>query len=201
MKKTILILVGVISLSFSVQSQNLDYSFKEIFKASNPFNLLISSNNSNIEVVANEGNEVIVFYTVTKLDEVLKVTKEEMEIIAKRQWKLDIQDTSKGLGIQVVSTVKNSFTISEDKIDVHFKVFTPKETSTVLTSNDGNIKVEGLTLSQKCISSDGDIHLTDLKGKVYPKTSDGNIFLNNVTGIVESITHDGRLIDLTNKKI
>ncbi|MET2985357.1 DUF4097 family beta strand repeat-containing protein [Aureibaculum conchae] len=200
MKKTILLLIFALSFYFSVQSQNLDYSFKETFKVEKPLNLTISSNNSDIEVIANEGYDVIVFYTVTKLDEVLKVTKKELEVMTKGQWKLDILDTSKSLEIKVVSTVKNGFTRPEDKIDVHFKVYVPRETSTELTSNDGNIKVQGLALDQKCISSDGNIHLTDLNGKVYAQTSDGNIILNNVTGIVESITHDGRVINNENKK-
>lgn len=200
MKKIILLLAAVLTLSFSVQSQNSGYSFKEIFKANEPFNLVVSSNNSNIEVIANEGNDMIVFYTVTKLDKVLNVTKEELAIMTKGQWKLDIQDTSKGLEIKVVSTVKIGFTRPEDKINIHFKVYAPKKTSTELISNDGNIKVYGLALNQKCISNDGDIHLTDLKGKVYAKTSDGNILLNNVTGILESITHDGKVINYTNEK-
>ncbi len=201
MRKTVFLLAGVFALSFSAQSQDSDYSFKESFKVNEPFNLEISSDNSNIEVVAHEGNEIVVFYTITKSGDVLKVTKEEMEDLTAGQWKLDIQETSNNLEIKVVSTVKNGFTRSEDAIDVHFKVYAPKETSTELTSNDGDIKIQGLALNQKCTTNDGDIELIDLKGNVYAQTSEGDVLVTNVSGNLETIKQEGRVIDLTDKKI
>lgn len=201
MKNELLFLISFLSLSFSAQSQDPDYSFKESFKIDEPFNLEISSDNSNIEVVAHGGNEIMVFYTVTKMGDVLKVNKEEMETMTEGQWKLDIQNTSKDLKMQVASTVKSGYINREDAINVHFKVYAPEQTSSKLTSSDGNLIVKGLALDQKCITNDGDIELNDLKGKVYAKTMDGDVFLSNVTGSVESITHDGKVIDLTNTKI
>jgi len=201
MKRTIYFILGLLTLSLSAQSQDSDYSFKDSFKATEPLNLTISSNDSDIEVIASEGNKLEVLYLVTKSDNVLNVTKEELKDMTEGQWKLDILETSKGLEIKVVSTVKKGFIRHEDKINVHFKVYAPKETSTVLKSHDGDIKIQGLTLDQKCISNDGDIHLIDLKGKVYAQTSDGDVLVTNVTGSLETITHDGSVIDLTNEKI
>lgn len=200
MRKIAFLLASVFALSFSAQSQDSDYSFKESFKVNELFNLAISSNNSDIEVVAQEGNEIEVFYTITKSGNVLKVTKEEMEDLTASQWKLDIQETSNNLEIKVVSTVKNGFTRSEDAIDVHFKVYVPEKTSTELKSNDGDIKIQGLALNQKCITNDGDIELKDLKGKVYAETNDGDVIVTNVSGNLETVTQDGRVIDLTDKK-
>jgi hypothetical protein len=185
--------------SFSALAQESNYSFKESFKVKEPFNLKIESNNSNIEVVGHDTNEVVVFYTITKKleNKSIKITKQELANLTKGHWKLAIQNKSNSLEIKVVNTRKDGFTKLEDQIDVHFKVYTPKNTNTQLISNDGNIKVTGLALNQKCITNDGDIYLTNLKGKIYANTMDGEILLSKVTGDLETIVDDGKVVYLS----
>lgn len=203
MKKTIYLLISVLMLSLPALSQESSYSFKDTFEVKEPFKLAIESNNSDIEVIAHDSNEVIVFYTVNKklLDEDLDVTKEELADLTNGYWRLDVQNSSNNLKIEVVNTRKDSFTKPENQIDVHFKVYTPKKTSIELISNDGDIKIQGLVLDQKCITNDGDIHLTDLQGKVYANTIDGDIFLTNVIGDLETVVDDGTVIYLTDMNI
>jgi len=201
MKKTLIALTAVLSLSFSGQSQDFDYSFKETYKLDSQANLTVSSYNSDIKVIAHDSGEIEVFYIVQKRNQLIKSTKEEIENLVGNQWKFDIEETKNTLVVRVLSTVTHGHINSKDAIDVHFKIYVPKDTSTDLYSSDGDILLQGLTSDQKCISSDGDIKLVDLTGKVYAQTADGDVLLKNVTGDVETITLDGRVVDLTDKKI
>ncbi len=79
MKKTVLLVVTVILATLSVKSQQLDYSFKEVYEITEPTSLVIESDNSNIEVIAHDGNNIEVFYTVQKGNNLLKMTKDEIE--------------------------------------------------------------------------------------------------------------------------
>ncbi|PIB31431.1 hypothetical protein [Maribacter sp. 4G9] len=201
MKNSIYLLVSVFALSFSAQSQDFDYSFVETYKLDSQANLTVSSYDSDIEVIAHDSKEIEVFYVVHKRNQLIKSTKKEIESLVANQWKFDIEETENTLVIRVLSTVKKGHINSKDAIDIHFKIYVPKETSTDLYSSDGDILLQGLTSNQKCISSDGDIKLDGLTGKVYAQTSDGDVFLKNVTGDVETITHDGKVINLEDRKI
>ena len=196
MKKSIYFLVSVFALSFSAQSQDFDYSFVETYKLDSQANLTVSSYDSDIEVIAHDSEEIEVFYVVHKRNQLIKSTKKEIESLVANQWKFDIEETENTLVIRVLSTVTKGHINSKDSIDVHFKIYVPKDTSTDLYSSDGDILLQGLTSNQKCISSDGDIKLDGLTGKVYAQTSDGDVLFKNVTGDVETITHDGKVIEL-----
>ncbi len=201
MKNSVLLFTFILLLSFSAQSQDFDYSFKESYEVKAPANLTVSSDNSHIDVIAHKGNNIEVFYTVKKGNNVLKLNREEVEREIKEQWKLDIENTSRGLKIAVINTIKEGYVNSEDAFIIDFKVYVPELTSSQLHSSDGDILLQGLALDQKCITSDGDIKLIDLTGRIYAETSDGDILLENVTGIVDSHTWDGSVINLTYKKL
>ncbi|SHH79899.1 DUF4097 family beta strand repeat-containing protein [Winogradskyella jejuensis] len=201
MKKSVLLFITVILAAHSARSQESDYSFKEVYKITEPANLVIESDNSNIEVIAHEGNNVEVFYIVQKGNNLLKMTKDEIEDEVSNQWKFRIESTKNSLDIAVLSTVITGHINSEDAIDVHFKVYVPKQTSTRLHSSDGDILLKGLTSNQNCMSSDGDIKLVDLSGEIFAKTSDGDIIVDNVTGLLDSHTSDGRVINLSQQKL
>lgn len=201
MKKTVLLIVTVILATLSVKSQESDYSFKEVYEITEPANLVIESDNSNIEVIAHYGNNIEVFYTVQKGNNLLKMRKEEIEDEVSNQWKFKIESSKNSLEIAVLSTVLTGYINSEDAIDVHFKVYVPKQTSTQLRSSDGDILLKGLTLNQNCMSSDGDIKLVDLSGEIFAKTFDGDIIVDNVTGLLDSHTSDGRVINLSEQKL
>ena len=196
MKKSFLSFAFIILLSYSAKSQDFDYSFMETFEVEGQANLTVSSYDSNIEVIAHEGDEIQVLYIVKKRNQLIKSTKEEIENLVSDQWKFDIEQAGDTLKLRVLSTVVKGYTDYKDAIDVHFKIYVPKDTSTNLYTSDGDILIQGLTSTQKCISSDGDIKLVDLTGKVYAQTSDGDIRMKNVTGVVETLANDGRVIGL-----
>lgn len=201
MKKTTLLFAFILFLSYSAKSQDFDYSFMETYRLSNQANISVSSDNSNIEVIAHDGSEIQIFYLVQQGDRLLKSSKEEIEDLVSNQWEFDILETESSLAIRVLSTITQDYNESQDAIDVHFKMYVPKDIRTNLYSSDGDILLQGLTSNQKCISDDGDIKLVDLQGDITAQTMDGDIILKNVTGVLDSQTHDGRVIDLTNEKI
>lgn len=197
MKKTVLIFVIAILVAFSVKSQEFNYSFKEVYKVAEPANLVIESNDGDIEVIAHDGNEIQVLYVVRKGNNLLKLKKEEIEEEIGDQLKFGIESTKNGVEIAVLSTVMTGHINPEDAVDVHFKVYVPKRTKTKLSSSDGDILLRGLTLNQHCMSSDGDIKLIDLSGEIFAKTSDGDIIVDNLTGLLNSHTSDGRVINVS----
>lgn len=111
-----------------------------------------------------------------------------------------INHEKNSLDIAVLSTVIRGYINSEDAIDVHFKVYVPKQTSAQLRSSDGDILLKGLTLNHNCISNDGDIKLVGLSGETFAKTFDGDIIVDNVTGVLDSHTSDGRVKNVSEQK-
>jgi len=201
MKKTVLIFVIANLVAFSVKSQEFNYSFKEVYKIAEPANLVIESDNGDIEVMAHDGNEMEVFYVVTKGNNLLKLSKEQVEEEISNQLKFRIESTKNSIEIAVLNTVVTGHINPEDAVDVHFKVYVPKQTKTKLRSSDGDILLRGLTLNQNCMSSDGDIKLIDLSGDIFAKTSDGDIIVDYVTGLLNSHTSDGRVINVSEQKL
>lgn len=194
MRKLALLVVFVLLVSHFGKSQDFQYSYQETYTLDSQANLTVSSSDSDIEVMAHESGEIKVFYIVKKRKQLLKSAKEEIENLVSDQWKFTIEHTNKALTLRVVSTVTNGHIDYRDAIDVHFKIYVPKDTNTDLFTSDGDIVVIGLNSNQKCVSSDGDIKLVDLKGKVYAQTSDGDITMKNVSGVMETHTNDGRVI-------
>lgn len=180
--------------NLSVQSQELEYSFKEVYEISTPSKLNISSSNSNIKVLSHDGENIEVYFVVKRDKKLLSVNKAKLPEIIREQSKLDIQSSANQLKLEVTNIVKDGYIKSEDAIIIDFIVYVPNQTSCDLLSSDGNISLKGLNSNQKCVTSDGDIELSNLNGDIIAKTSDGDIIIDNVIGNVDSQTMDGQVI-------
>jgi len=194
MKISIMLVIFSFLTSLSTKAQELDYSFNESYEISIPTTLNISSSNSDINILTHNKNTIEVYYVVKKNEELLKVNKETLTQIIKNQSKLDIQNSTNALTIEVTNIPKKSYTKSKDVIIIDFTVYVPNQTSCDLVSSDGDISLTGLSSNQKCVTNDGNIKLSDLKGNIVAKTSDGDIIIKNVIGDVESRTMDGAVI-------
>lgn len=193
--KTIKMLMLIYFLaSFSVQSQELEYSFNEVYEILEPSKLNISSSNSNIEVKAHDKKNIEVHFVVKKDGKLLSVNKEQLTQIIKEQSKLSIQSSTNELTLKITNAIKDGHIQSKDAIILDFIVYVPNQTNCDLVSSDGNISLKGLKSNQKCITSDGNIELTNLTGDVIAKTSDGDIIIKDVVGNVDSQTMDGQVI-------
>jgi len=194
MKISILITLFCFITSLSVQSQELEYSFKEVYEISTPSKLNISSSNSNIKVLSHDKENIEVYFVVRKDKKLLSVNEAELNEIIKEQSKLDIQSSAKQLKLDVTNIVKDGYIKSENAVIIDFIVYVPSKTSCDLLSSDGNISLKGLNSNQKCVTNDGNIELSNLNGNIIAKTSDGDIIIENVTGNVDSKAMDGQVI-------
>jgi len=190
---TVLILFFFLT-SLSVKSQELKYSFKEVYKISTPSKLNISSSNSNIKVISHDKKNIEVYFVVKKDEKLLSINKEKLVQIINEQSKLNIQSSANELKLEVTNIVKDGYIKSKDAIIIDFIVYVPNQTSCDLVSSDGNISLKGLNSNQKCVTSDGNIELSNLNGDILAKTSDGDIIIENVIGNVDSQTMDGQVI-------
>lgn len=200
-----LLLLCCFLASATLSAQDFDYSFKENFKISTPAQLKISSSDGNIEVLPGSGADIEVFFIAKQNNRLLEISRAELE----EELTLTIIKTGSSLDIEVKYPTNNWSIDWRDRINVDFKIFTPRETSTELRTSDGNISLAGLISGQSlktsdgniqvsdiqgdvsAITSDGNIKSNDIRGKLYVKTSDGNISVDKITGSVESTTSDG----------
>lgn len=180
--------------NLSVESQELEYSFKEVYEISTPSKLNISSSNSNLKVLSHDKENIEVYFVVKKDKKLLLVSKDKLNQIINEQSRLNIQSSANELKIEVTNIVKDGYINSDDAIIIDFIVYVPNQTSCDLLSSDGNISLAGLNSNQKCVTSDGNIHLSNLNGDIIAKTSDGDIIIENLIGNVDSQTMDGQVI-------
>jgi hypothetical protein len=189
MKTLLAFLVYGISATSLCQAQDFDYSFKENYEVSLPARLALSSSDGNLDIIPSDGNKIQVFYIVKKANKVLKINREELE----KDFIVEVVHANNSLKIIVKN--KNDFrNFNIDfSINVHFKVYVPKETSCDLHTSDGNISFSGLVSDQQCKTSDGNIHIENITGNVKGGTSDGNIHVKDIQGIVDVGTSDGTI--------
>lgn len=183
-----LLICAALSIS-SIYAQDFEYSFKENYEVSLPAQLAVSSSDGNLDIIPSEGNKILVFYIVKKANKVLKINREELA----KELIVDVVHANNSLKISVKNkNLYRSFTV-EFPMNVHFKVYVPRETSCDLHTSDGNISFEGLVSNQRCKTSDGNIDIANIMGNVTGGTSDGNIYVKDVKGFVEVGTSDGNI--------
>ena len=166
-------------------AQDTDYSFKENYDASLPFQLAVSSFDGNIDLIAAEGNKIEVLYIVKRNKTTLKVSRVELE----KDFILEVTHTGNSLKISIKN--KHDFNSFINRTYVNFKITVPTETSCTFNTSDGNVYVKGTRGSVDIKTSDGNIELDHVTGNVESSTSDGNIELSQLNGNISVRTSDG----------
>jgi hypothetical protein len=170
-------------------AQEFEYSFREVYEMSLPAQLTVSSSDGNIKVVTSEGNEIEVFYIVTRDNKVLKIDRKDLE----KELTLEVVHEKTRLHISVKHQNENWSFFSSDHIEVNFEIHAPRQTVSNLNTSDGNISLLGLTGDQQCKTSDGNISIKNVRGNITGRTSDGNIRVSEVRGSVGISTSDGNI--------
>ena len=170
-------------------AQDPEHSFKETYEVSVPAQLMISTSDGNIDVTSSPGNKIEVFFIATKNNEVLHITREELE----KELILEVLHERNDLKITVKYRNEHLSFIPKDRIEVNFRINTPRETVTNLNTSDGNVSLDGLDGEQQCRTSDGNIRIDNVSGSVVGKTSDGDVSVRQVKGPVEIATSDGNI--------
>lgn len=187
--KTFILLAACVLFISSGNAQDREYSFKESYAVSPPAQLAISAADGNIDVVASSGNEIQVLYVVKKYNQLLKISREELE----KDVKLEVLKTGNNLMINARNREDFKMLNFKDQIRVSFILYVPKEITCDLVTSDGNISLEGVTSSQHCKTGDGNIRASQIIGNFSGQTSDGNISIEEIIGSVEVSTSDGNI--------
>jgi DUF4097 and DUF4098 domain-containing protein YvlB len=188
--KTILSLLSFALFSVMMcYAQDERYSFKESYDLGSTANVSVSSSDGNIEAVGFEGDKTDIFYIVKKNNNVLNISRQELE----KEVIVEVVQT--GNSLSIVVKYKDDFRSFnwKDKMIVSFRLQLPVKTACDLRTSDGNISMKGLSRDQRCKTSDGDLNITTITGSVVAATSDGNIDVKKVNGNVEVKTSDGNI--------
>lgn len=189
-----LLTICTVLLCSSSFAQNKKFSFNEVYPVSSEPELTVGTNDGDIEVYPSDKNEIEVFYVVERNNEVLNISRKELE----EEFIIDISSGKNFLTISVKQRYQYRMRDWKNRLNVSFEIYTPVKTASNLQSSDGDIRLKGLISDQKLQTSDGDIDVFKVVGDVYARTSDGDVFINQIVGNVESITSDG---DIELKKI
>jgi DUF4097 and DUF4098 domain-containing protein YvlB len=189
MKKLLFSLTCLLVLNYSSQAQEDNYSFKESFKISEPAQLVISSDDGNIEVMPSDQNNIEVHYIVKRNNKLLTISRAELE----KEVTLETTSSVNRLTIGVKYPKILHLPQANNHITVSLKIHVPKQTACNLNTSDGNISVTGLISDQVIKTSDGNILVSNIKGSVRGNTSDGNILIKEIRGSVDLKSGDGHI--------
>src|SRR6185295_6012846 len=137
MKHFTTLFVCSVCIIFQGWAQDTDYSFKENYDASVPFQLAVTSFDGNIDLIASEGNKIEVLYIVKKNNTTVKLSRAELE----KDFILEVTHTGKRLNISIKN--RRDFNSFMNRTYVSFKITIPTETSCTLNTSDGNVYVKG----------------------------------------------------------
>jgi hypothetical protein len=195
MKTYTLFFICLLTLHFSARAQENDHSFSDTFKVSQPAQLVVSSDDGNIEVLPSDKSHIEVYYILRKNNKLLKISRVDL----KKEVTLVVTSSANGANISISYPSNLGRKLSDgltstnwnNRIVVNLKIYVPKQTACNLRTSDGNIRLDGLSSNQVFKTSDGNIHVSNIKGSVKGHTSDGNIVSEDIRGPVDLKTSDG----------
>lgn len=190
MKNFFFSLTCLLCLYNSSRAQDDNYSFKESFKVTEPAQLVISSDDGNIEVLPSDlDHHMEVHYIVKRNNKLITISRAELEKM------VSLETSSSANKLTISIKYPKSLRIQEpnNHITVSLKIHVPKQTACNLTTSDGNIRVSDLLSDQDFKTSDGDIEAYNIKGNVKGNTSDGNILAKEIRGSANFKSSDGHI--------
>ena len=189
MKNLFFPFICLLAFSYTTRAQNDNYSFKEAFEVTAPAQLVISSEDGNIEVLPSDQNRIEVYYIVKRSNTFLKISRAEIE----KEVILKAISSVNSLKINVQYPKDLRLQGPNNHLTVSLKVYVPKQTTCDLKTSDGNISISGLIGDQVIKTGDGNVHVSNIKGSIKGNTSDGNIQIRVIRGAVSFKTSDGNV--------
>lgn len=190
MKKLLFSLAYLLILTYSTRAQENNYSFKESHKISEPAQLVISSEDGNIEVLSSGDDSIEVCYLFKRNNKLVVMSRVEIE----KELGLTVIPNANGLKISVTYPKDLSTRGANNGITLSLKVYVPKQTACNLKTADGNISISGLVSDQELNSGDGYLDVSNVKGRVKGYTRDGNIRLVEIRGSADFNSGDGNIL-------
>ena len=156
----------------------------------------IGDKNGRLVVEAWPRNEVRVQVTrvvraegATKAEELMKHLTSDVEV---RKDRIDIESRfpkrTESIGIWDILGRKVA------SLQINYYVQVPKETSLVLETSNGEVRVRGTNGRIASTTTNGDIRVEEIKGNVVLATTNGEVHVTNVSGGVSARTTNGTII-------
>ena len=193
MKKLLFTTLMLTLFAVVCQAQNSNYSFKEDYRVSSAPKVSLYTVDGDIKVYASNDNQVKVFYRARRRNQVLKVSKAELE----KDFEFIVNHSQNNLEIKVKD--KRQYHRRGNSINIDLEVYAPTQAACKLRSVDGDVMVKGLNNDQELRTTDGNLKITQVKGNIDARTTDGNILFENVTGALNLVSTDGNIRGNVNK--
>jgi hypothetical protein len=194
MKKYLLLLVIFFTYYF-VNAQ--DQSGKEpyltkSFSSENISSVVSQTSGGNISVTAVAPSESRVEVYVNKNGNGMKKLSNE-ELKSKIAEDYDLIVSADNGKLTASAKAKPGITNWKNTLSFSFKIYVPKNVSTMLKTSGGNIQLTGISGDQEFKTSGGNLDLNSVSGDIKGKTSGGNISLQNCHNKLDLSTSGGNI--------
>lgn len=194
MKKYLVLLVTFLT-SYIVNAQ--DQSGKEpylikSFSSENISSVVSQTSGGNISVTAVAPSESRVEVYVNKNGSGMKKLSDE-ERKSKITEDYDLTVSSDKGKLTASAKAKPGITNWKNTLSFSFKIYVPKNVSTMLKTSGGNISLTGISGEQEFKTSGGNLELNSVSGDIKGKTSGGNISLQNCHDKLDLTTSGGNI--------
>ena len=172
----------------TLQAQFRDKVYRtESFSVSGPTELKVRTSGGYISVEGGTDGEITVEMIVKKRGRTITPSDSDLE---------DFDITIDQRGNEVLASAerkKSGMWRNRDGISISFKVTTPRDTQTDLSTSGGSLSLSNLEGTQDARTSGGAIRLEDLTGTINARTSGGSINLKRLEGDIEVRTSGGAI--------
>ena len=190
MKKYVISIALAVIIVSTGKSQEVEYSFSDVYPISKPATLTVSSSDGDIDVSTSNSDKINVNYSLERNNKPITMTREEL---ANEGITIEAIHDNNSLQLSI-SYPNNYYRLNHTKrINVNLNITVPVQTACNLKTSDGDMKVCKLEADLTCRTSDGRTNINDIKGNVTAKSSDGRINIKNITGNVAIIGSDARI--------
>ena len=184
---TLLVLLSLQLTAFASEFRVNPYLTKK-FTVSGAGNLNVETSGSAFSVTGASGNEVVIDMYV-KLDG--REIGMEDAAVEKELENYNIDINQSGNTISLI--VKRKDNNSRSKLNLSFKIQTPKDMSSKFQSSGGSIAIDGLDGKQEVETSGGSIQVINSSGSVRTQSSGGSFRVENFKGNVDAQTSGGSI--------
>lgn len=156
----------------NAQQESVELFTVPLSNPGNPGKLIVEQLSGSIDVIAYEGNEVIVKASFGNKKEHYSGDKEKSDGLKKiTNSSLNISAEEKDNVVQIINEQWNKTTNLEIKVPSNFSL-------KLGTVNHGNISVKGVKGEMEVSNVNGEITLTDVSGSASADTVNGDILIN-----------------------
>ena len=169
--KLLFLAVFALPLLTNAQTETVELFTVPLSNPGNAGKLIVEQLSGSIDVIAYEGNEVIVKASFGNEKEHYKDKKEKDGLKKITNSSLDISAEEKDNVVQIINDQWNKTTNLEIKVPSNFSL-------KLGTVNQGNITVKGVKGEMEISNVNGEITLTDVSGSASADTVNGDITVN-----------------------